>query len=338
MDIQLTYEFIENELVIAPPVYTVIYIYAYKKFINNEDLTVSLLAENIIGLVEKDIINALNFWQKKNLIFFDGENITFNNESVNKMEEISFEILEPEIKSRNFLIDSKPIYKMEELEFYRKNSNDVDKLYTFAEKAFGKLLSSSDISTLFSFYDWLRLPVEVIEVLVDYCVQNGNANIRYMEKVALDWHEKNLNTMEKAKEYLKKMNKDYRNIFKALGIDRELTELDIELFEKWENIYGFSNELILEACDKAILTASKPTLKYVNGILENWHRDGIKTLEDVEVHENKFFEEQKDKSQKSVSTTTTVKNKFSNFTQEEINFNDIAAKERERLKKLYNKE
>lgn len=343
MNIPLSNDFIENELVIAPPNFTVIYIYAYKRYINQEEINVSLIARNIIGLVENDVINALNYWQKKGLLVFQDDTITFTENRANQRTTTTESTplnnqIEPVVKENtpvNFLIDSKPTYKMEELEFYRKNSEDVDRLFTLAQNAFGKLLSSNDISTLFSFYDWLRLPINVIEILVVYAVENGNGNIRYMEKVALDWHEKGLNTTTKVNEYLRKINKDYRNIFRALGISRELTDIDIELFDKWKNTYGFTNELILEACDKAIASAPNPTLKYVNGILENWHKEGIKTLEEVEVYENKFFEAQKEKSKEEKQLK---KPKLNNFTQDQLDLKDIASKERARLMGLYNEE
>lgn len=333
MNIEYLNEFIENQLTIAPPNFTIVYIYAYKRFVNNEALSISLLASNLIGFVEQDIINALNFWKEKDLLFFDGQTIDFNFEeqtsTVDKNDAVEIN------SNRNILIDSKPVYSPEELEFYRNASPDIDRLFSLAKSAFGNLISSNDLSTLFSFYDWLRLPIDVIQILVVYSVENGNGNIRYMEKVALDWHEKGLNTSEKVNDYLRKTNKDYRSIFKALGISRDLTDIDIELFKKWENTYGFSMDLILEACDKAIGNAPNPTLKYVNGILENWHKEGAKTIEAVEVLENKYYEAEAEKNKTGNHNKKPTNTKFNNFSQDQIDFNDITSRERNRLKSLY---
>ena len=40
---------------------------------------------------------------------------------------------------------------------------------------------------------------DVIEYVIEYCVQNRHNSIRYMEKVALNWHEKGIDTVDKAK-------------------------------------------------------------------------------------------------------------------------------------------
>ena len=44
------------------------------------------------------------------------------------------------------------------------------------------MLSQQDMSLLFSFYDWLGLPMEVIELLLSYCTASGHTGMRYIEK------------------------------------------------------------------------------------------------------------------------------------------------------------
>lgn len=64
------------------------------------------------------------------------------------------------------------------------------------------MLSQQDMSLLFSFYDWLGLPMEVIELLLSYCTASGHTGMRYIEKVAIGWAEEGVNTVEKAAEYI----------------------------------------------------------------------------------------------------------------------------------------
>ena len=56
---------------------------------------------------------------------------------------------------------------------------------------------------------------ELLEYLVEYCVQNGHTSIRYMETVALNWHQKGLLTLEAAKDYSAGFQKDYFAVMKA---------------------------------------------------------------------------------------------------------------------------
>lgn len=66
----------------------------------------------------------------------------------------------------------RPQYSPAELSCYLKRE-DVKRLFQSAQQKLGKTLSSGDMATLFSFYDWLGLPLEVIDLLLTYCVSRG---------------------------------------------------------------------------------------------------------------------------------------------------------------------
>ncbi|MFV0503125.1 MAG: DnaD domain protein [Lachnospirales bacterium] len=333
-------EFIENEMRTSPIAYSIIYLYILSEWQNNKTVTVQSISENIINLTEIDIRNSLNFWRDKNYLGFNQDNIypyksvEANEIEISKTNEINktHEHKNETTKVSTIVVDHKPTYSMEELELFKKDNSDVNKIFQIAESTFGKYLSSNDLNTMFSFYDWLRLPVDVIEMLVVHCASNGHNSIHYMEKVAVDWHDKNLNTIEKVNDHLKMYNKEFREILKSLGVySRDLTAIEIEFIEKWRNEYNFSHELILEACDKTILTAQKPSLAYVDGIIKNWLNAGVKTKEDAVAYEEKHYatiNNVKEEKKKKVT-----KNKFSNFTQESIDFSEIEKLENERLKR-----
>ena len=65
---------------------------------------------------------------------------------------------------------------------------------------------------------------------------------------------------------------------------------------------GYSTDLINFACEKMIDTGKKLTVNYVNGILENWRKKGITTLEQAQ-QESKNFKK-KPESQYDVSEFT----------------------------------
>ena len=41
---------------------------------------------------------------------------------------------------------------------------------------------------------------------MEYCVQNGHISVRYMETVAMSWHEKGIRTALEAKDYCASYN------------------------------------------------------------------------------------------------------------------------------------
>ena len=50
--------------------------------------------------------------------------------------------------------------------------------------------------------------IGLLEYLAEYCAQNGHTSVRYLETVALNWHEKGIRTAEEAQEYSTAYTKD----------------------------------------------------------------------------------------------------------------------------------
>lgn len=69
---------------------------------------------------------------------------------------------------------------------------------------------------------------------------------------------------------------------------RSLTPLEYDLINAWLD-NGYTEELIKEALKEAIYN-NVTSLKYIDKILDNWHKKGIKTKEDVSNNKKKFRE------------------------------------------------
>ena len=59
--------------------------------------------------------------------------------------------------------------------------------------------------------------IGLLEYLAEYCAQNGHTSVRYLETVALNWHEKGIRTAEEAQEYSTAYTKDAFAVMKAFG-------------------------------------------------------------------------------------------------------------------------
>ena len=62
---------------------------------------------------------------------------------------------------------------------------------------------------------------ELLEYLVEYCVQAGHTSIRYIETVGLNWHEKGLETVEEARAYSSGFTRDSFAVMRAFGLGTE---------------------------------------------------------------------------------------------------------------------
>ena len=149
-------------------------------------------------------------------------------------------------------------------------------------------LSNEDIDALWEIYADLGLPFKVCEYLLEYCAEDKEnhperMNPKYYLKVARTWKQNNLKTKEEARQFTKNTFIETK-ILRALGVrDRSvLQDSERRRLQKWKEEYGFSDEIILLACDRAILSRPKAGIGYVDGILTRWHESGYKTVEEIE--------------------------------------------------------
>lgn len=229
---------------------------------------------------------------------------------------------------------TKKVYTADELAAFKTQSEVIEFLY-LAEKYIGKTLSGSDINTLLYFYDVLGFEVELIEYLIEYCVTNGHKSLRYMEKVALSWAEEGIDNVEKARSNTDTYSRTCYPVLKAFGITGRNPGVEEKAFVvKWTNSYGFTMDIIVDACKRTLSATSKPSFKYADSILTKWHEKGIKNLNDVKVLD---IEHQKNKltynqtHSNSDKNENKQKNSFNNFNQRTYNYEDL---EKELLKNI----
>lgn len=180
-----------------------------------------------------------------------------------------------------------------------KRDNEIifdDKLrdmLTEIEQCFGRPLSFRDVDVLKSILSDYELSPEVITILVEYCVSKNKPDIRYIEKVAISWHESGVRTATDALKIIEDYNTKwtkYRNILSYLGkTGADITKTQENLFNKWLFNYNFSNEIIFKACDICITKTNGTNLNYIDKILDDWHKKGVKTLDDTDIHKKRGY-------------------------------------------------
>ena len=57
-----------------------------------------------------------------------------------------------------------------------------------------------------------------------------------------------------------------------------------KLMRKWFGEYGFTKEIVLEACGRTLLRTHEPSFPYADRILADWHRAGVRTMEDIRLN------------------------------------------------------
>lgn len=216
----------------------------------------------------------------------------------------------------------KTAYSKDEIADFRKN-NEICELLYIAETYLGRTLNSTDCQTLFYLYDRLQFSTDLIEYLIEYCVVKGHTSIRYIEKAGLAWHEQNIHTVEEAKELNKLHSKSHTAVMKAFGIKgRNLVKPEQEFIQKWTGSYGFSSDMITEACCRTISAIHQPSFEYADKILQNWRRNHVRQLKDI-AHLDSLHKQQPGGFAARPASQTANNNKFNNFTQRSYNYDQL---------------
>ena len=61
-----------------------------------------------------------------------------------------------------------------------------------AQRYLNKIFTQRELEVFAYLYDGLHMSAELLEYVVEHCVQGGHTSIRYIETVAISWHEKGL--------------------------------------------------------------------------------------------------------------------------------------------------
>ena len=315
-------------------------IYLYLLRYNNNDSKISICKiADVFHHTENDVSRALLYWEQTGLLSltFNEENelckITLtdcsafqkkdditqaagNKKAVNTIPAAS------DKKSSSNSISTSHNYTANELAQFTKDEEVCQLLY-IAQRYIGQTLSSSDTNIILYMYDGLGFSTELIEYLIEYCVSNNHKSLRYMEKVAIAWKEKGIATVEEAKEEAGMYSSHCYPVLKAFGISgRNPGQSERNFIIKWTTSYGFSLDIILEACNRTIETIHQPSFEYADSILSKWKTKGIHHLSQIQ-ELDKQFTQTKEQKGKRTSSAASSRNSFNSFSQREYDYTEL---------------
>ena len=262
--------FVDKYMPGANPLYVQVYLYGLRLCYGAGMESDNKKIAEALDMLETDVYRAFKYWEKKGIVKLSGDGVEFVDLSSEAVEEKS----------------EKPTYKPDEISDIIDHNNEIKQLILHAECIFGKTLSQSDTATLLSFYDWLRLPLEVILMLLEHCASLSKTSMRYAEKVAISWADEGIDTIDKAKEFLvnsekrSKINRKYKRLFGI--VNRDLSDTEYAHIIQWTESMEMSQQLIKAAYEKTILVTGGVSFPYMNGILQSWYKKGITKIEETQ--------------------------------------------------------
>lgn len=154
----------------------------------------------------------------------------------------------------------------------------------------GKVLSNSDISTLLMLKDTCGLPLDVIFMLIHYCVSIDKGNIRTIENIGVQWANDGIYSLEAAENKIEQIQKTTANfslVSKAFGLKNvgSPTKKQLEYGNKWVTEWKFSPEMLREAYERCVDTKGTMNFRYIDGILKRWHASNVHTIDELNKYE-----------------------------------------------------
>lgn len=257
--------------------------------LSQPQITAQKMAETLCVSVG-DIQDAANYWVVNNVL------------STSEEQAFSTSNIQP-------LTEGTPIKRVsqapvrltgKELEKRVKESSDVKLLISETEKYFGKNLIPSEASVLVSLYDWAGLSVDIILMIASYCASINKTNMRFVEKLSLEWIDKGIDSHEAVANHIMQLTEKNTNesaVKSAFGIyNRSLTTKEKNFINSWFVDMRFDIEMIKLAYEKTIDATNNMSFDYINKILTSWNEKGIRTPVQVEEEQKIFTSSRKNHS------------------------------------------
>ena len=179
----------------------------------------------------------------------------------------------------------------------RKDEDFTTLLYVL-QRYLGIIFSQTNTDSVAYLYDTLGMSQDLLIYTAEICAERkqraesegrraGDRDwFRYFEKTALRFHGKGIRTAEQAREDDTRYRAAIFAVMNAFGKDCSYPgQAERTLIEKWYNDYGFSAEIIGEACSIVKLSTGGISYSYADKILNSWHEAGIRTVDQAKEYE-----------------------------------------------------
>ncbi len=316
-----------------------IYLYLIRMMSANLATSVSEIADKF-NHTEKDVMRALKYWEKHQLLSLDYDESKAlvgihllelsgtpapapAQESapvisiVSRQPQLQSEMEQPREEDRF----AKPSYSLDQLRAFG-NKLDAKQLFTIAEIYLGKPLSPSDMKSILYFSDCLGFSNDLIDYLLQYCVERGKKSFRYIEAVAIAWAKEGITTPEQAEEATSKYDESVYTIMKELGRSNAPTAKEVEYINRWSKEYGFTTDIIIEACQRTALATDKHRFEYADSILSSWKKENVHGKADIR-RIDELYQKNRQTRKPASGNSVNSGNKFNQFPQHDYDFDAI---------------
>ena len=204
----------------------------------------------------------------------------------------------------------------------------IRNMFNSINKIIGRYLDPGEKINILDIMNKYNLDPDIIVYAYKYVKDKHGAArpVRYVESILRSWYDSNLYTpqdVENSFAIRKERYGLYKTIFNELGFYRQPSKEEERIMDTWIDKYKMDIEVILEACSKS-KNVSKPSISYINGIIERWSKNNVNNLEDIKILDEKHKERMSNRSSNKNVTNSTpqVKTRYHNINQTFKNYSD----------------
>ncbi|MGI6587518.1 MAG: DnaD domain-containing protein [Peptococcia bacterium] len=131
-------------------------------------------------------------------------------------------------------------------------------------------------------YGWSS---DFILIFLQLCFERGQNTLQKYQPIAKKVYANGVQTVEELVSFMNDLDWiQYKvsEVKKCVGQYGGVTRPQREMYLKWHRRWKFSHEVIMRAAEETVRTNS-PSFKYIDGILQDWYKKEVKSVQDAEL-------------------------------------------------------
>ena len=239
-----------------------------------------------LGITVSDVRSIMEFWQAEGVVCLSGEEALKPEKLQQPAEaEPKQETKKPlpVKKEKQEIKISAPNLSPKDIACLAGENPEIAELLNEAQEAYGRTISPSEQEMIVNLVTFYGLSYGAVLMLLGYCRRESEAgraiSAGYFYKIAEKWLDEGITTVEEAEEKIRALEQGgrlWQTIKERAQISKKTpTVSQMEMINQWKS--DFSMEMIELAIDEMKENIDNPNLMYVDKILKNWKKAGIKT-------------------------------------------------------------
>lgn len=273
----------------------------------DEPLTPQRIAQSCKVLPES-VEEAVMFWQDANVLLASPEQLTVRLTDPAAQQTVPAPVPQPAQSVPEAPEKPRPVTDVPRLQSSSSNfallpseiaerinsSHIIAEMFRTVEQVVGRPLTPTEQKSLIWMNEYLGMMPDLIVMLAAFCIQIDCFHVRYMEKVALDWHDRGITTHTLVEEDLNRRiaaRSFTGQMMKLFDMKRNPTQKQQSYFDAW-CAAGHPIELIQLAYERCRDNkGDQVSFPYIDKVLEGWKAAGAQNADDVKRLDEAYHEE-----------------------------------------------